>query len=137
MLASQWLCSHSVLDSYDFLLINLYADWCRFSQQLKPIFDQAADKVAELNTVSVSVCVCVCVCVRVRVRVCVSLLFHQLLAFFMVLTGRGLLRWPKWTVLQRVSREPAVVLLHAGRCMMLVSQASPYPLRYCYFAIAQ
>lgn len=36
-------------EKYDFMLINFYADWCRFSQQLKPVFDQAADQVKNLN----------------------------------------------------------------------------------------
>lgn len=27
-------------------MINFYADWCRFSNLLGPIFDEAADKVA-------------------------------------------------------------------------------------------
>ena len=27
----------------DIVLINFYADWCRFSQMLKPVFDKAAD----------------------------------------------------------------------------------------------
>lgn len=29
------------------MVINFYADWCRFSNLLGPIFDEAADKVAE------------------------------------------------------------------------------------------
>ena len=27
----------------DIVLINFYADWCRFSQMLKPVFDKAAE----------------------------------------------------------------------------------------------
>ena len=27
------------------MLLNFYADWCRFSNMLAPIFDEAADKV--------------------------------------------------------------------------------------------
>jgi len=30
----------------ELVLINFYADWCRFSNMLQPIFDEAADKVA-------------------------------------------------------------------------------------------
>lgn len=30
----------------ELVLINFYADWCRFSNMLAPIFDEAADKVA-------------------------------------------------------------------------------------------
>jgi|688.fasta_scaffold1400522_1 thiol-disulfide isomerase/thioredoxin len=29
----------------ELVLINFYADWCRFSNMLAPIFDEAADKV--------------------------------------------------------------------------------------------
>lgn len=31
----------------ELVFINFYADWCRFSNLLGPIFDEAADKVAE------------------------------------------------------------------------------------------
>lgn len=34
----------------DILLLNFYADWCRFSQQLKPIFEKAADAMAAVDT---------------------------------------------------------------------------------------
>ena len=30
----------------ELVLINFYADWCRFSNMLAPIFDEAADKVS-------------------------------------------------------------------------------------------
>ena len=30
----------------EFVFINFYADWCRFSNMLAPIWDEAADKVA-------------------------------------------------------------------------------------------
>ena len=33
-------------DGYDIILLNFYADWCRFSQQLKPIFEKAAETMA-------------------------------------------------------------------------------------------
>jgi len=36
----------TVLASTELVLINFYADWCRFSNMLGPIFDEAADKVA-------------------------------------------------------------------------------------------
>jgi len=36
----------SVLENNDLVLINFYADWCRFSNMLSPIWDQGADKVA-------------------------------------------------------------------------------------------
>lgn len=29
------------------MFINFYAEWCRFSNLLQPIFDEAADKVRE------------------------------------------------------------------------------------------
>ncbi|XP_055384855.1 endoplasmic reticulum resident protein 44 [Condylostylus longicornis] len=35
------------LASNDLVLINFYAEWCRFSNLLQPIFDEAADKVKE------------------------------------------------------------------------------------------
>lgn len=35
------------LASNELVLINFYADWCRFSNMLQPIFDEAADKVRE------------------------------------------------------------------------------------------
>ena len=34
------------------MLVNFYADWCRFSQMLKPIFDKAAAQVHEKWPVS-------------------------------------------------------------------------------------
>jgi thiol:disulfide interchange protein len=34
----------------DILLLNFYADWCRFSQQLKPIFEKAADAMDAEDT---------------------------------------------------------------------------------------
>lgn len=35
------------LASNELIVINFYADWCRFSNLLQPIFDEAADKVKE------------------------------------------------------------------------------------------
>ncbi|XP_017771319.1 PREDICTED: endoplasmic reticulum resident protein 44-like [Nicrophorus vespilloides] len=35
------------LASNELVFINFYADWCRFSNMLMPIFDEAADKVTE------------------------------------------------------------------------------------------
>uniref|UniRef100_A0A1B6GP89 Thioredoxin domain-containing protein n=1 Tax=Cuerna arida TaxID=1464854 RepID=A0A1B6GP89_9HEMI len=37
----------ATLASNELVFINFYADWCRFSNLLAPIFDEAADKVAE------------------------------------------------------------------------------------------
>jgi len=37
----------TTLDTHKVVLINFYADWCRFSQMLSPIFDQAAAIVKE------------------------------------------------------------------------------------------
>lgn len=47
---------HQVKESTDILLINFYANWCRFSQQLKPIFEKAAELVADehLDTVALA-----------------------------------------------------------------------------------
>lgn len=36
----------TVVANTELVLINFYADWCRFSNMLQPIFDEAADKVA-------------------------------------------------------------------------------------------
>ena len=33
--------------SNELVFINFYAEWCRFSNLLQPVFDQAADKVKE------------------------------------------------------------------------------------------
>ncbi|KAI9565825.1 hypothetical protein GHT06_009620 [Daphnia sinensis] len=35
----------SIIANTELVLINFYADWCRFSNMLAPIFDEAADKV--------------------------------------------------------------------------------------------
>lgn len=35
------------LASNELVMINFYADWCRFSNILQPIFDEAADEVAK------------------------------------------------------------------------------------------
>lgn len=37
----------SVSGGNELVVINFYADWCRFSNLLQPIFDEAADKVKE------------------------------------------------------------------------------------------
>ena len=37
----------SVIQDYEFVFVNFYADWCRFSNMLAPIWDQTADKVAK------------------------------------------------------------------------------------------
>ncbi|XP_066997869.2 endoplasmic reticulum resident protein 44 [Anabrus simplex] len=37
----------TILASNELVIINFYADWCRFSNMLAPVFDDAADKVAE------------------------------------------------------------------------------------------
>ena len=36
-----------IVENNDLVLINFYADWCRFSNMLAPIWDQTADKVAQ------------------------------------------------------------------------------------------
>jgi len=35
-----------ILENNDFVFINFYADWCRFSNMLAPIWDEGADKIA-------------------------------------------------------------------------------------------
>ncbi|UJR10878.1 hypothetical protein I4U23_015065 [Adineta vaga] len=37
----------SVLSSHEVVFINFYANWCRFSQMLDPIYNELADKVAK------------------------------------------------------------------------------------------
>jgi len=37
----------SILAQNEFVFINFYADWCRFSNMLSPIWDEAADKIAK------------------------------------------------------------------------------------------
>jgi len=34
-----------ILAKYEFVFINFYADWCRFSNMLSPIWDEGADKI--------------------------------------------------------------------------------------------
>jgi len=35
----------STLSDYEFVFINFYADWCRFSNMLAPLWDEGADKI--------------------------------------------------------------------------------------------
>ena len=42
-----FLCHLFTSASNELVFINFYADWCRFSNMLAPIFDEAADRVAE------------------------------------------------------------------------------------------
>ena len=35
------------LKNHEMVFINFYADWCRFSNMLAPIWDEAADKINE------------------------------------------------------------------------------------------
>ncbi|CAF3683472.1 unnamed protein product [Rotaria sp. Silwood1] len=37
----------TILSSYDIVFINFYANWCRFSQMLDPIYNELADKIAK------------------------------------------------------------------------------------------
>lgn len=36
------------------MFVNFYADWCRFSQILAPVFDEAAKKVKDMYPVCCS-----------------------------------------------------------------------------------
>ncbi len=38
----------SILTSHELVIVNFYADWCYFSQQLKPVFDETAIQVKQL-----------------------------------------------------------------------------------------
>ena len=38
--------------THELVFVNFYADWCRFSQILKPVFEEAGKKVKELFPVS-------------------------------------------------------------------------------------
>ena len=44
--------SQSCSDSKTVVFLDFYADWCRFSQQLRPIFDKAADELKEQGQAS-------------------------------------------------------------------------------------
>lgn len=37
---------------YELVFLNFYADWCRFSQLLAPVFEEAAAKATQLYPVS-------------------------------------------------------------------------------------
>jgi endoplasmic reticulum resident protein 44 len=37
----------NILASNEVVFINFYANWCRFSQMLEPIYNELADKVAK------------------------------------------------------------------------------------------
>ncbi|KAH3754869.1 hypothetical protein DPMN_189552 [Dreissena polymorpha] len=39
---------NNVVSTHELVFVNFYADWCRFSQILAPVFDEAAKKVKEL-----------------------------------------------------------------------------------------
>ncbi len=47
------------------MLLNFYADWCRYSAALKPIFDQAADAVHSETVIIIYNFLPMCVCVHV------------------------------------------------------------------------
>ncbi|XP_064646492.1 endoplasmic reticulum resident protein 44-like [Lineus longissimus] len=36
-----------ILTNYELVFVNFYADWCRFSQMLQPVYDEAAGKINE------------------------------------------------------------------------------------------
>ena len=35
----------SVIQNFDFVFVNFYADWCRFSNLLAPVWDEGADLI--------------------------------------------------------------------------------------------
>lgn len=42
---------NAVAKQYEIVLVNFYADWCRFSQMLKPIYAASAKEMGEMNQV--------------------------------------------------------------------------------------
>lgn len=38
---------HNTIDSIEFVLVNFYASWCRFSRDLSPIYDSTSEAVAK------------------------------------------------------------------------------------------
>ncbi|XP_046376661.1 endoplasmic reticulum resident protein 44-like [Haliotis rufescens] len=38
---------NSILGTHEIVFVNFYADWCRFSQMLTPVFEEASNKVRE------------------------------------------------------------------------------------------
>lgn len=38
---------HEQVNQHDVVIVNFYADWCRFCQMLKPVYAQAAKKIGE------------------------------------------------------------------------------------------
>ena len=43
----QTIFSFFIAAQNEFVFINFYADWCRFSNMLSPIWDEAADKISK------------------------------------------------------------------------------------------
>lgn len=39
---------NNIISTHELVFVNFYADWCRFSQILKPVFEEASKKVKEL-----------------------------------------------------------------------------------------
>ncbi|XP_060591395.1 endoplasmic reticulum resident protein 44-like isoform X2 [Ruditapes philippinarum] len=39
---------NNIISTHEIVFVNFYADWCRFSQILKPVFEEAGKKVKEL-----------------------------------------------------------------------------------------
>ncbi len=54
------------------MLLNFYADWCRYSAALKPIFDQAADAVHSETVIIITSYQCVCVCMFINCLVLIE-----------------------------------------------------------------
>lgn len=36
-----------VIKDFDVVMVNFYADWCRFCQQLRPVYEQAAQLLGD------------------------------------------------------------------------------------------
>lgn len=41
----------AVINGAEVVFVNFYADWCRFSQMLTPVFEEASNKFNEPNRV--------------------------------------------------------------------------------------
>ena len=62
-------------------MLNFYADWCRFSQMLRPIFDKAADALSQEFPVSQNV---LAMTYELPYSLCAFLSFLRTFTYFMI-----------------------------------------------------